>query len=70
MSTAKKSKPTPPPDAFPIVGIGKGVGLFISHSYVQEHGGKLSAESEPGEWTRFHVDLPAENGWRVGDVSQ
>jgi PAS domain S-box-containing protein len=33
-------------------------GLAVSHSVVAEHGGLLSAESEPGRLTRFHVDLP------------
>ena len=40
--------------------IGKGLGLFVSHAIVQEHGGVLSVESEVGQWTRFHLDLPAE----------
>ncbi len=37
---------------------GTGLGLSISHSIVKEHGGKLSIESEVGQWTQFHVDLP------------
>jgi len=41
---------------------GTGLGLSISHSIVKEHGGKLSVESEPGQWTRFHVDLPIKDG--------
>ncbi len=39
---------------------GTGLGLSISHGIVKEHGGELSMESEVGQWTRFHVDLPAE----------
>ncbi|MBT3375375.1 MAG: PAS domain S-box protein [Lentisphaerae bacterium] len=39
--------------------VGTGLGLSISHGIVQEHGGVLSVESEVGEYTRFHVDLPA-----------
>ena len=58
--------------------IGKGLGLFVSHAIVQEHGGELSVESpsaalppspgssgeasragDPGQWTRFYLDLPA-----------
>ncbi len=38
--------------------IGKGMGLFIGYAIVEAHGGRLSVESEVGEWTRFHVDLP------------
>ena len=36
---------------------GTGLGLSISHGIVKDHGGKLSVESEVGQWTRFHVDL-------------
>ncbi len=38
--------------------IGKGLGLFVSYATVQEHGGVLSVESEVGQWTRVHVELP------------
>jgi len=41
---------------------GTGLGLSISHGIVKDHGGELSVESAPGQWTRFHIDLP------VGDV--
>jgi len=37
---------------------GTGLGLSISHGIVKDHGGALTVESEPGQWTRFHVDLP------------
>ena len=43
--------------------IGTGLGLSISHGIIREHNGSLSVESEPGEWTRFHMDLPVDNGW-------
>ena len=39
---------------------GTGLGLSISHGIVKDHGGALSVESEVGQWTRFHVDLPIE----------
>ncbi len=39
---------------------GTGLGLSISHGIVRDHGGQLSVESEPGQWTRFHLDLPVE----------
>ncbi len=40
------------------VGQGLGLGLSISYSVVQRHGGQLAAESVPGEWTRLTFDLP------------
>jgi PAS domain S-box-containing protein len=40
---------------------GTGLGLSISYGIVTEHGGALTVETEPGEWTRFLVDLPAED---------
>ena len=41
---------------------GTGLGLSISHGIVRDHQGELSVESEPGEYTRFHVDLPLDTG--------
>jgi two-component system, sensor histidine kinase PhcS len=40
------------------VGQGLGLGLAICYSVIQRHGGLLTAESVPGEWTRFTFDLP------------
>jgi PAS domain S-box-containing protein len=37
---------------------GTGLGLSISKSLVEEHGGRISFETEPGQGTVFHVDLP------------
>jgi CheY-like chemotaxis protein len=39
------------------VGIGTGLGLSVSYGIVQEHGGRLTAESRPGE-TVYIVELP------------
>jgi len=41
---------------------GTGLGLSISHGIVKDHGGELSVEAAPGQYTRFHVDLPADSG--------
>ena len=40
-------------------GRGIGLGLSVSHRIATENGGELSVESKPGEYTRFHLDLPA-----------
>lgn len=41
------------------VGKGTGLGLFIVHEIVEEHGGCVTVESEPGRGSAFHVWLPA-----------
>ncbi len=38
---------------------GAGLGLAIAHSITAAHDGKISADSEPGKGTTFHVTLPA-----------
>lgn len=48
--------------------IGKGLGLFVGYAVVKEHGGGISVESEIGQWTRFHVDLPiSDKGYRISE---
>jgi PAS domain S-box-containing protein len=37
-----------------------GLGLWVSLSIVHDHDGEMTLESEPGSWTRFHIDLPVE----------
>ena len=41
--------------------VGKGTGLGLSISYqiiVERHGGKLSFQSYPGEYTQFVIEIP------------
>jgi len=40
-------------------GEGTGLGLSVSFGIVQEHGGRLTVESEPGTRTTFSVHLPS-----------
>jgi PAS domain S-box-containing protein len=44
---------------------GTGLGLAIGYGIVQEHRGQLHFETELGQWTRFHLDLRVENGWKL-----
>jgi two-component system NtrC family sensor kinase len=39
-------------------GEGTGLGLTISYGIIEEHGGRIWAESEPGRGTRFVIELP------------
>jgi signal transduction histidine kinase/CheY-like chemotaxis protein len=38
---------------------GSGLGLSLSHSIVKQHGGTITADSEPGQGTTFTICLPA-----------
>ena len=37
---------------------GTGLGLFIAHDTVQQHGGSITVDSEPGQGSHFHVRIP------------
>ena len=38
---------------------GTGLGLVITRAIILAHGGKIQAESSPGEGTSFTITLPA-----------
>jgi signal transduction histidine kinase len=40
------------------VGKGTGLGLSICHTIVANHGGAITARSEPGQWTEIQFDIP------------
>lgn len=50
--------------------IGTGLGLSISYGIVKEHHGDLSFDTDLGKMTRFVLDLPVDNGWRIDDMAQ
>src|SRR5439155_11110674 len=41
------------------LGRGTGLGLSVTYGIIQEHSGKISVDSKPGEGTRFVLELPA-----------
>jgi PAS domain S-box-containing protein len=44
---------------------GTGLGLAISYGITKEHHGELTYETKKGEFTRFNLDLPVNNGWNL-----
>ncbi len=48
------------------VGKGTGLGLFVTHNIIEQHGGSISVSSRVGEGTVFTIKLPAQGGERNG----
>jgi signal transduction histidine kinase len=40
---------------------GSGLGLFLCAQVLNQHAGRVWAESEPGQWARFAFRFPAES---------
>ena len=40
------------------VGEGTGLGLTVVHGIIEEHQGSITVDTEPGQGTTFHIDLP------------
>jgi len=45
---------------------GSGLGLSICHRIIENHGGKIWVESEPGNGTQFFFTLPRNQSPAVG----
>ncbi|MCH7737151.1 MAG: PAS domain-containing protein [Chloroflexi bacterium] len=44
------------------VGAGTGLGLSVSHGILSQHGGRIWAESTPGQGATFHIEVPIAGG--------
>ena len=52
------------------VGKGTGLGLYIVHSIISNHGGYINLYSEPNQGTRFNIYLPIAKGAGVGPQAE
>ena len=37
---------------------GTGLGLFVTHEIIQQHGGSIEVDSSPGEGSQFKLKIP------------
>jgi signal transduction histidine kinase len=49
---------------------GTGLGLYISRRLIEEHGGRIWAESDPGSGSVFSFTLPTAKSTRPGRAGQ
>ncbi|VAX22828.1 histidine kinase [hydrothermal vent metagenome] len=52
------------------VGVGTGLGLYISYEIITQHGGEISVQSEPGEGTAFVIKLPVQGSKESGSAKK
>ena len=43
-------------------GKGSGLGLSVTYGIIRNHGGRIDVDSEEGQWTRFTIYLPIQEG--------
>ena len=60
MDEAVKAKLFEPFFTTRAVGSGRGLGLSITHSVVDRHGGRIEVDSALGQGTEFRIYLPLE----------
>jgi signal transduction histidine kinase len=51
-------------------GKGTGLGLSLAYRIVENHGGRIHAESSPGKGTTFRIELPIGSKHDAGDKSE
>jgi len=49
---------------------GTGLGLFIANDTVQQHGGTITVDSEPGQGSHFHVRIPVRPRARLREAEE
>lgn len=49
---------------------GTGIGLAMVHKAISRMGGRIWAESEPGQGARFHIELPAVSGFSADSSTE